>query len=66
MNLLVNEVKECDYLLNKIKTDKFLNPILFLINSVQKVRTIQSIAKKVLNYASDILTQKMRNEGTDI
>jgi len=29
LHLLVNEMKECDSLLTKIKTDRFPNPILF-------------------------------------
>lgn len=67
LNLLVNEMKECDSLLNKIKIDKFFNPTLFLINSFQKVITIQNIVEKILNHPSiRYLTQKMRNQKTDI
>ncbi|KAL4083558.1 hypothetical protein QTP88_028874 [Uroleucon formosanum] len=66
LKLLVNEVKECDLVLDKIKTEQFPNPVLFLINSIQKVRTIQSIADAFLKNASDILTQTVSNNSTDI
>lgn len=66
LKLLVNEVKECDFLLDKIKTETFPNPVLFLINSVQKVRTIQNIAEIFLKNASDILTRTTSNNLTDI
>ncbi|KAL4098192.1 hypothetical protein QTP88_022840 [Uroleucon formosanum] len=66
LKLLVNEVKECDLVLDKIKTEQFPNPVLFLINSIQKVRTIQSIADAFLKNASDILTQTISNNSTDI
>lgn len=65
--VLVNEVKECDLVSDKIKTEQFPNPVLFLINiSVQKVRTIQNIADTFLRNASGILTQNISNNATDI
>jgi hypothetical protein len=66
LKLLVNEVKECDLVLDKIKTEQFPNPVLFVINSVQKVRTIQNIADTFLKNASSILTQTISNNATDI
>jgi hypothetical protein len=66
LKVLVNEVKECDSVLDKIKTEQSPNPVLFLINSVQKVRTIQNIADNFLKNASGILTQTIGNNVTDI
>jgi hypothetical protein len=66
LKVLVNEVKECDLVLDKIKTEQFPNPVLFLINSFQKVRTIQNIADTFLKNASSILTQTISNNATDI
>ncbi|KAL4130596.1 hypothetical protein QTP88_008017 [Uroleucon formosanum] len=53
LKVLVNEVKECDLVLDAIKTEQFPNPVVLLINSVQKVRTIQNIADTFLRNASD-------------
>lgn len=66
LNLLTNEVKECDFLLDKIKTDTFPNPILFLINTIEIVKSIQIIADSFIKNASGILTRKTKNEVTDI
>jgi len=64
---ICNEFKKCSKILNDIKKLKFLNPVIFLINSIQY---ITSINNEITNYISNATTilQKLTasNESVNI
>lgn len=69
LEAISNEFKQCSQMLNNIKNSKCPNPVIFLINSIQ---CITSINNEITNYISNAtitlnkLTTSNDSENTEI